>query len=64
MKRACLCATIGTGIHITLQLLTILINLGFWGSDTVGSLLHVMRLCYLVAWALVFYFFYSLYKKQ
>ena len=64
MKKACLCAVIGTGMLTILQLLSILINMGGWGSDTVHTLIKVMQPCYLIGQALVLYFFYSLYKKQ
>lgn len=64
MKKASLCAVIGTAIFVILQLLTFLINSERWGSDTVQTIVTVMQLCYLVGWALIFYFFYSLYRKQ
>ena len=64
MKKASLCAVIGTAIFVILQLLTFLINSERWGSDTVQTIVTVMQLSYLVGWALIFYFFYSLYRKQ
>ncbi len=64
MKKASLCAVIGMGTITILQLLSILITMGRWGSNTVQTLCAIMQPLYLVGWILVFYFFYSLYRKQ
>lgn len=64
MKKACLCAVIGTGMFAVMQLLNILISMDRWDGTTVHTLYAIMRPCYLVGWILVFYFFYKLYKKQ
>ncbi len=64
MKKASLCAAIGTGMFVILQLVSLLINLGRWGGNTVSVLINIMQPWYLIGWGLVFYFFFCLYRKQ